>query len=86
MQQSAHNSSWAASPSFRLYYGIMMAVIGSFGCGLEIGDLARILHESDSALASQYRLISFTAVMFGIIATFGIQAILRSVREIRAGL
>ena len=62
-----------------------MTVIGSFGFGLEQSPLAHILRGSDPALASQYRLIAFTAVMFGIVATFGVLAILRSVRQMRAG-
>jgi hypothetical protein len=85
MQQSTHHSSFPASP-FYLFYGIAMTVTGSFGCGLEAAGLAHVLHLNDPALANQFRLISFTAVMFGIIATYGVMALLRFVREVRSGL
>jgi hypothetical protein len=85
MQQKAQNSSWVASPSFHLYWGIAIAVIGSFGFGIEAAGLARILGEGRSTAANQYGVEAFTAVMFGILATLGIQAILRSVRDLRSG-
>jgi len=85
MTRPAHNSSWETSPLFP-YWGVTIAVIGSFGCGIEAEKLARILHAGKPALANQYWVTSFTAVMFGILATCGIIAIRRAVRGIRSDL
>jgi len=85
MKQPAHNFSWETSPLFP-YWGVTIAIIGSFGCGIEAEKLARILHAGKPALANQYWVASFTAVMFGIIATCGVIAVRRFVRGIRTGV
>jgi hypothetical protein len=85
MTQPAHNSSWKTSPFF-LYWGVVIAVIGAFGCGIEAANLARILRAGNAALADPRWLTSFMTLMFVTLAACGVIAVHRFVRRIRTGL